>query len=75
MHGTQQWLYDTCPQERDFAEDCIAFYLSTSNLLQKSIFTFLLFWNQTTGVKEVGQMIGKLVWEEEWPAKLKWLWK
>jgi hypothetical protein len=32
---------------------------------QNSIFTFLLFWNRSTGaVKGPGQIIGNMVWEQ-----------
>jgi hypothetical protein len=49
---------------RAFGETCLDYYCSCVELQQKSIFTFLLFWNQSVGVKDLGVMIGKMVWEE-----------
>jgi hypothetical protein len=49
---------------KKFANCCLHYYCSCVELQQKSIFTFLLFWNQTVGIKGPGQMIGKMVWEE-----------
>jgi hypothetical protein len=47
-----------------FREHCLDFYCSCVEQQQKSIFTFLLFWNRTTGgVKGPGQMIAHMVWE------------
>jgi hypothetical protein len=48
---------------KDFAKRCLNYYCSCVELQQKSIFTFLLFWNRTTGVKEPGKIIGKMVWD------------
>jgi hypothetical protein len=48
---------------KDFGRHCLDFYCSCVELQQKSILMFLLCWNQTTGVKGPGQMIGKMVWE------------
>jgi hypothetical protein len=43
---------------------CLDYYCSCDEMQQKSIFTFLLCWNQTTrGVKGPGQMIAQMVWE------------
>jgi hypothetical protein len=72
-HGSKDWE----EQEDDvkaFASECLDFYCSTIELQQKSIFTFLLFWNQTVGVKDVGVLIGKIVWEEEQLVWLDGLW-
>jgi TPR repeat protein len=46
-----------------FAVASLKYYCSCVELQQDSIFTFLMFWNQSVGVKEVGQMIGQMVWE------------
>jgi hypothetical protein len=51
-------------ESKAFAERCLDYYCSCVELQQKSIVTFLLFWNQTVGIKEVGAMIGTMVWEE-----------
>jgi hypothetical protein len=37
--------------------------------------TFLLFWNAVTGVKQPGQEVGRLVWEEDRERWLERLWK
>jgi hypothetical protein len=50
-------------EEQAFGNRCLEYYCSCVELQQKSIFTFLLCWNQTVGVKDVGVMIGKMVWE------------
>jgi TPR repeat protein len=50
-------------EAQSFGNRCLAYYYSCVELQQKSIFTLLCCWNQTTGVKGPGQMIGKMVWE------------
>ena len=47
-----------------FGKQCLDYYCLCVESQQKSIFTFLLCWNQTTGIKEPGQLIAQLVWEE-----------
>jgi hypothetical protein len=47
-----------------FVNRCLDYYCSCVELQQKSIFTFLLCWNRTVGVKDIGRMIGKMVCEE-----------
>jgi hypothetical protein len=50
-------------EEKVFGNRCLDYYCPCVELQQKSIFTFLLCWNQTTrGVKGPGQMIARLVW-------------
>jgi TPR repeat protein len=39
------------------------YYCTCVEMQQKSIVMFLLCWNQCVGVKDVGVMIGKMVWE------------
>jgi hypothetical protein len=52
-------------EQKAFDNRCLDFYCSCVELQQKSIFTFLLCWNRTTGrVKEPGRMIAQMVWEE-----------
>jgi hypothetical protein len=58
-----------------FGERCLDFYCATMELQRESIFTFLLFWNRTVGVKDVGALIGKMVWEEDRSVLVKRLWK
>jgi hypothetical protein len=58
-----------------FGDCCLDFYCTTMELQRESIFTFLLFWNRTVGVKDVGTLIGKMVWEEDQSVWVKRLWK
>jgi hypothetical protein len=51
-------------ENKAFGNRCLDYYCSCVELQQKSIFTFLLCWNRTTGVKGPGQMIAQMVWEE-----------
>jgi hypothetical protein len=67
--GLYWYLYDTRrwknhnDEDQAFGNRCIDYYCSCVYLQQKSIFTFLLCWNQTTrGVKGPGQMIAQIVW-------------
>jgi hypothetical protein len=50
-------------EQNAFDSRCLQYYCSCVEQQQKSIFTFLLFWNRTTRVKEPGQMIAQMVWE------------
>jgi hypothetical protein len=49
---------------KEFGERCLDYYCSVCELQQKSILTFLWFWNRAVGVRDVGVMIEKMVWEE-----------
>jgi hypothetical protein len=63
MYENQNW-----DQQRDenrvFGERCLDYYCCCVELQQKSILTFLLCWNRTTGVKGPGQIIVQMVWEQ-----------
>jgi hypothetical protein len=70
--GLYWYLYESLDWDDDhhqtdkkmaFSERCLDYYCSCVEEQQKSIFTFLLLWNQTTGVKGPGQMIAQMVWE------------
>jgi hypothetical protein len=63
IYGEGSWRIQY-NHDKAFGNQCLDFYCATMELQQKSIFTFLLFWNRTVGVKDPGVMIGKLVWEE-----------
>jgi TPR repeat protein len=63
IYGTDYWN-DFKAEDKLFSMRCLDYYCSCVELQQKSILTFLMFWNRTAGVKEVGVMIGKRVWEE-----------
>jgi TPR repeat protein len=63
LYGSEDWI-EQDDEDRAFGERCMDFYSSCVELQQKSIFTFLLCWNRTTGgVKGPGQMIAQMVWE------------
>jgi hypothetical protein len=62
-YGSKKWSrrHD---KDHAFANRCLDYYCSCVELQQKSIFSFLLFWNRTTGgIKPPGQMIAHMVWE------------
>jgi hypothetical protein len=61
-HSSYEWKYQSY-DNKVFGERCFDYYCSCAELQQKSIFTFLLCWNRTTGIKGPGQMIAEMVWE------------
>jgi TPR repeat protein len=62
QYGTETW--NQSDEDQAFSNRCLDYYCSCIELQQKSIFTFLLGWNRTTGgVRGPGQMIGQMVWE------------
>jgi len=65
QYETEEWS-EYGDFEKDFADKCLEFYCSAIESQQRSIFLFLHFWNQTIGVKDVGQLIGKLVWNQRY---------
>jgi hypothetical protein len=64
LYGSDDWDFDLNDSDKEFASYCLDFYCATMELQQKSIFTFLLCWNRTIAVKDVGVMIGKMIWKE-----------
>jgi TPR repeat protein len=50
-------------KDKAFGDRCLDYYCSCVDLQQKSIFTFLLCWIRTVGMKDVGSLIGQMVWE------------
>jgi hypothetical protein len=58
-----EWSMEVEKESRDFGDGCRDYYCSCLELQQESIFTFLLCWNRTVGVKGPGKIIGKMVWE------------
>jgi hypothetical protein len=61
--GSWMW-HQQDDEEKVFGSRCLDFYCSCVELQQKSIITFLSFWNRTTGgVKEPGRIIAQMVWE------------
>jgi hypothetical protein len=64
VYGSGDWIWRSNGEEKAFGNRCLDYYCSCVALQQKSIFTFLLCWNRTTGgVKGPGQMIAQMVWE------------
>jgi hypothetical protein len=64
VYGSGDWIWRSNGEEKAFGNRCLNYYCLCVALQQKSIFTFLLCWNQTTGgVKGPGQMIAQMVWE------------
>jgi TPR repeat protein len=63
QHGTGNWRNQQ-EERQAFGNRCLDYYCSCVEVLQKSIFTFLLCWKQWLRVKDVGGMSGKMVWEE-----------
>jgi hypothetical protein len=63
QYGTRHWKRQH-DEKNAFGNRCLDYYCSCVELQQKSIFTFLLCWNRTTGVKGPGQMIAQMVWEQ-----------
>jgi TPR repeat protein len=59
---TKHWSIEA-ETVKAFGNRCLDYYCSCVEWQQKSIFAFLLCWNQTVGVKDVGVMIAKTVWE------------
>jgi hypothetical protein len=62
QYDSDQWDRQN-DQVKAFSNRCLDYYCSCVELQQKSIFTFLLCWNQTTGVKGPGLMIAQIVWD------------
>jgi hypothetical protein len=61
-YGGQKWN-ERNDRIKAFGNQYLDYYCSCVELQQKSIFTFLLCWNRVTGVKDVGVVIAKMVWE------------
>jgi hypothetical protein len=68
--GFYWYHYCSCgSNDYEFSKGCLDHYFSCVELQKKSIFTFLLCWNRTTGVKPPGQMIAEMVWEMVWEGR------
>jgi hypothetical protein len=62
LYEDEEWSKWQSDKNKVFGNRCLDLYCSCVELLQKSIFTFLLCWNRTTGVKGPGQMIAQMIW-------------
>lgn len=67
--GIRNRIFDV--DYKKFGKLCKNYYLSSMTLQQESIFIFLHFWNKTFGIKDVGKMIGKLVWNGRYECLIK----
>jgi hypothetical protein len=70
VYETRRWNNQS-DKSKVFGHLCLDYYCSCVELQQRSIFTFLLCWKRTTGVKPMGQMIAEMVWKgrEDNPVK------
>jgi hypothetical protein len=73
LYRKEQWdpVSDTF---KDFIDRCLDYYCSCVELQQKSVVEFLLCWNREVGVKDVGVLIGKMVWEGREDNLVKMFW-
>jgi hypothetical protein len=62
VYGSETWNKQS-DEKKLFGERCLDYYCCCIELQRESIFTFLLCWKQSVGVKDVGHMIGKMVWD------------
>jgi hypothetical protein len=62
MYGAKGWKKQS-DEEKMFGNHRLDYYCENVELQQKSIFTFLLCWKKMVGVKDLGLMIAKTVWE------------
>jgi hypothetical protein len=62
-YHSRSW-HEQDDEDQVFGNRCLDYFCSCVELQQNSIFTFLLFWNHTTGgIKGPGRMIAQMVWE------------
>jgi hypothetical protein len=61
--GKERWDSDKA-KNNAFSEKCLDYFCECCDLQQESLVTFLVFWKKNVGVKELGVMIGKMVWEQ-----------
>jgi len=59
-------ITDLTEKENLFIKECIDCYCTTIDRIQNSILLFLLFWNKNNGIKDVGKIIGQIVWNERY---------
>jgi hypothetical protein len=62
VYGTKDWREES-DENKVFCNRCIDYYCEIVELQKKSILTFLLCWKEIVGVKDVGVVIAKMVWE------------
>jgi hypothetical protein len=61
VHPSKRKLPDLVTE---FGARCIRYYLACIEAQRIAVMTFMLCWTRTLGVKDVGQIIGRMVWED-----------
>jgi hypothetical protein len=62
IYSDERWKRQSV-ENKAFGTSCLDYYCSCVELRQKSIFSLLLCWQESVGVKDVGLMVAKMVWE------------
>jgi len=71
------WFYGHFPfrehvdKEAVTAKKYLKYYCYMMELQQQSIFQFLYYWNEMGGIKDIGKMIAKKVWESRYTNPIK----
>jgi hypothetical protein len=55
---------DMCGHGIFFRFQCFKFWRDVNYFTKEAIILFTMFWNSTIGVKDVGKIIAKLIWEQ-----------
>merc|ERR1711991_894159 len=63
MYGGRGWK-SRQEETKAFGERCLDYYCDVVETQQNAVLLFLMFWNNQTGIKVLGQNIGKMVWRE-----------
>lgn len=72
FYQSKQLNYLTRGEIIEFGEKCMDYYCEMMDLQQQSIFSFLLSWNYVTGgMKDVGKLIAKMVWDVRYENAIK----
>jgi len=72
FYQSKQIHYSATKEIIEFAEKCMDYYCEMMDLQQQSIFSFLLSWNCVTGgMKDVGKLIAKMVWDFRYENAIK----
>jgi TPR repeat protein len=63
VYGRKDWNVRS-DKDKVFGNRCLDYYCTCVELQRKSILAFLWCWNQTYGVKDMGEKVAKMAWEE-----------
>jgi hypothetical protein len=63
MYDTVWWKDELDESDKEFGGRCLGYYCDNIEQQQKALVSFLLCWNETVGIKELGVVIAKMVWE------------